>query len=126
MALGKTLAIAVLATILTPAMALAAVECPTAPPAAIPQVCQTCHGLDGHGGESFGGEGSATPDIAGQRYNFLVISLKGYRMGYQWQEDPDSVFFTEGMRINDDMGNAVASMKDDEIKTIAAWYSCQK
>jgi len=64
--------------------------------------------------------------LAGQHFEFLVKAMRGYKMGFKWQEDPESVFFTEGMRVHDEMGYAVADLDEESVKAVAAWYHCQK
>jgi len=67
-----------------------------------------------------------TPDLAGQSAQYLAGALKGYAKGFMWQEDPDSVFFTEGMRIDDYMGQVAVRLDSNAMQAVAFWYHCQE
>jgi len=91
------------------------------------QACARCHGLEGHGDpENRQMTRLTTPDLAGQSAQYLAGALKGYAKGYKWQEDPDSVFFTEGMRVNDYMGQVAVKLDSDGMQAVAYWYHCQE
>ena len=112
-------------TVVQPSAA-ADVACPTAAPAAVSAGCAACHGLDGHGTGSGRPSQLVTPDIAGMKYEYSLRAFASYRLGNKWLEDPDSVVFTEGMRVHDEMGTAVGSLSEQDLQDVAAWYSCQK
>ena len=89
------------------------------------KACAHCHGIDGHSGETAGTNLLITPFLAGQRYHYLVRALEGYRKGRKWDEDPDSVIFSQGMRVHDFMGVAASEITEGDIKAVSAWYHCQ-
>jgi cytochrome c553 len=66
--------------------------------------CAACHGADGN---------SASPDfpkLAGQHYDYLVLSLKGYKAG---------------TRKNPIMAPQAANLSQRDIEDLAAFYSRQ-
>ncbi len=88
--------------------------------------CAACHGMEGRGNKRGAVAESITPDLAGQLLDFLTLALAGYRKGHQWQEDPDSIFLTEGMRVHDEMGVVASQLDDASMKAVALWYHCQR
>ncbi len=68
------------------------------------QVCAACHGTDGN---SFL---SANPNLAGQHADYLVKQLKNYK---------------SGGRTNPVMTGMVATLSDDDIKNVSAYFSAQ-
>jgi len=70
-------------------------------------VCAACHGPDGNSPIS------AYPKIAGQYANYLEQSLKEFRKGPQ------------GTRNNPIMLGMVATLSDDDIANVAAYYASQ-
>ena len=67
--------------------------------------CQTCHGKDGLGKTSY------TPNIAGQKYDYLVHSLKAYKAGE---------------RKSPMMSLATKKLNDEDIANVAAYYAAIK
>jgi cytochrome c553 len=109
-----------------------AVECPLASSqtlakarAIVEKACSACHGVEGRGMEVRGQSGRITPHLAGQPHEFQIRALEGYRKGSKWMEDPSSVLFTDGMRVHEEMGYAVAPLTTEEMKAVSLWYECQ-
>ena len=69
------------------------------------QVCAGCHGADGN--SSVG----ANPRLAGQYESYLYQALKQYKNG----ERKDLL-----------MGNMVASLSDQDMRDLAAWFASQE
>ena len=67
-------------------------------------LCATCHGADGN--SSMGD----WPKLAGQHHDYIVSSLKSYQ---------------SGERKNDVMAGMVASLSDDDMHNLAAYFSSQ-
>jgi cytochrome c553 len=71
--------------------------------------CQSCHGKDGLGrAMPVGGE---APNIAGQKYDYLVHSLMAYKAGE---------------RKSPMMSLVVKKMSDEDIANVAAYYAAIK
>ena len=66
------------------------------------QVCQACHGADGLGTDP------SYPVLAGQHASYLARALVDYR---------------EGRRKNPVMGGFAATLADQDIRDLAAWYA---
>jgi cytochrome c553 len=66
------------------------------------QVCQACHGADGHG------LNPTYPVLAGQYQDYMVHALKAYR---------------DGGRNNPIMAGMAAPLSDQDIEDLAAYYS---
>jgi cytochrome c553 len=66
------------------------------------QACQVCHGADGRGADP------SFPVLAGQHASYLVRALTDYR---------------NGKRKNAVMGGFAASLSDQDIRDLAAWYA---
>jgi len=81
-------------------------DAPTGGPAQEPpaesQVCQSCHGPQGLGTDP------AYPVLAGQYEGYLVKALQDYR---------------SGARRNGIMGGFAGQLSDEDIETLADWYS---
>jgi cytochrome c553 len=73
------------------------------PPAAVRTVCGRCHGLDGTGR----GPG-AFPSLAGQRAEYLYASLRA---------------FANRNRFSGIMSGVAASLDDEAMRTVAAYYA---
>ena len=69
------------------------------------QVCATCHGLDGVGIDD------TYPKLAGQYADYMEQSLKSYR---------------SGKRTNGIMAGFAATLTDEDIANVAAYYSTLK
>ena len=69
------------------------------------KVCAGCHGPDG---TSVNPE---WPNLAGQHQKYLVKSTKAYR---------------DGVRKDDSMSPMVATLSDEDIEDIAAFFASQK
>jgi cytochrome c553 len=67
--------------------------------------CQACHGTDGLG------RGPYAPNIAGQKYDYLVHSLMAYEAGE---------------RKNPMMSVVVKSLSGEDIANVAAYYAAIK
>ena len=67
--------------------------------------CQECHGKDGLGTKPY------TPNIAGQKYDYLVHSLKAYKAGE---------------RTSPMMWLAIKKLNDEDIANVAAYYAAIK
>lgn len=67
-------------------------------------VCAACHGADGNS------ELPANPKLAGQYESYLIKSLKDYR---------------SGDRKNPIMAGFAASLSDEDINNVAAYFSSQ-
>jgi cytochrome c553 len=67
--------------------------------------CQSCHGKDGLGKLSY------VPNIAGQKYDYLVHSLMAYKAGE---------------RKSYMMSLVVKHLSDEDIANVAAYYSSIK
>lgn len=67
--------------------------------------CQSCHGKDGLGKLSY------TPNIAGQKYEYLVHALKTYKAGG---------------RTSPMMAAVVKKLTDEDIANVAAYYAAIK
>ena len=72
--------------------------------AALSAVCSGCHGLHGVSSDS------ATPNLAGQDFNYLVQAIKAYRTTRK----------REKMRLY------ITGLGDKDIQNIAAYYAVQK
>jgi cytochrome c553 len=66
------------------------------------ELCQGCHGLDGISVSSI------IPNLAGQKEEYLVVSLKAFK---------------SGSRKNGIMSSIVAGISNDDIADISAYYS---
>ena len=67
--------------------------------------CQACHGLDG------ASRVAEAPNLSGQVEQYLVKALQDYR---------------SGARKNEIMTIMAASLKDEDIADLAAWYAAVK
>ncbi|MFB9985478.1 c-type cytochrome [Mesorhizobium kowhaii] len=67
--------------------------------------CQVCHGKDGIGKLSY------TPNISGQKYEYLVHSLMAYKIG---------------QRKSQMMSAVVKNLSDEDIANVAAYYAAIK
>ena len=67
--------------------------------------CQMCHGKDGLGKMSY------TPNIAGQKYDYLVHALMAYKAGE---------------RKSQMMSLVVKKLNDEDIANVAAYYAAIK
>ena len=67
--------------------------------------CQECHGKDGLGAKPY------TPNIAGQKYEYLVHALTTYKIG---------------QRKSQMMSTAVKKLSDEDIANVAAYYAAIK
>ncbi len=68
----------------------------------VERVCQSCHGMDGLGiNETY-------PKLAGQFADYLVIALKDYKLGE---------------RKNPIMSGFAASLSEQDMENVAAYYS---
>ncbi|MER9776597.1 cytochrome c [Mesorhizobium sp. M0220] len=67
--------------------------------------CQSCHGKDGLGKMSY------TPNLAGQKYDYLVHSLMAYKAGE---------------RKSQMMSLVVKKLSDEDIANAAAYYAAIK
>ena len=67
--------------------------------------CQSCHGKDGLGTRPY------VPNIAGQKYDYLVPSLKAYKTR---------------RRGSSMMYGAVSGLSDEDIANVAAYYAAIK
>jgi len=67
--------------------------------------CQSCHGKDGLGKLSY------VPNIAGQKYDYLLASLWAYKVG---------------QRKSQMMSAVVKSLSDEDIANVAAYYAAIK
>ena len=68
-------------------------------------LCATCHGADGNSALA------VNPKLAGQNASYLMKQLMDYK---------------SGARVNPTMSAMVASLTDQDIADIAAWYSSQE
>lgn len=66
------------------------------------KLCEGCHGVDGISVSSI------IPNLAGQKEEYLVVSLKAYR---------------SGARKNGIMSSIVVKISNDDINDISAYYS---
>lgn len=66
------------------------------------QVCQACHGADGHG------TNPTYPVLAGQHADYMEHALKAYR---------------DGSRKNAIMSGMSTNLSDQDIKDLAAYYN---
>lgn len=67
--------------------------------------CQACHGEDGHGIDP------TYPKIAGQHADYLAKALTDYR---------------DGHRVNPLMSGFAATLTDQDIEDLAAWYASRE
>jgi cytochrome c553 len=67
--------------------------------------CQRCHGKDGVGKMSY------TPNIAGQKYDYLVHSLMAYKAGE---------------RKSPMMSQVTKKLNEEDIANVAAYYAAIK
>ena len=67
--------------------------------------CQSCHGTDGI-------SKSSQPNIAGQKYDYLVESMRKYKAGKQ--------------RGSSMMTSALKSLSDEDMANVAAYYAAIK
>jgi cytochrome c553 len=91
---------AAFAPLIDPALAGAA-----GAPAKVEALCQTCHGEDGKATVV------GTPNLSGQQKEYLIEQLRAYR---------------SGSRHQDQMSIIAKSLTDDDIETLADWYSSIK
>jgi cytochrome c553 len=97
-----TLILAVLAAALAPAVAVGAdVE---AGQAKVKQVCQACHGLDGNS------QAADYPKLGGQYPDYIAKALRDYK---------------SGARKNPIMAGFAATLTDQDIENVAAYYASQ-
>lgn len=68
-------------------------------------VCAACHGADGNKALD-----ASYPKLGGQYADYLVKALQDYR---------------SGARVNVVMNGQAATLKDQDIANIAAWYASQ-
>jgi cytochrome c553 len=68
-------------------------------------LCESCHGRAGIS------EGPMTPNLAGQKKDYLVKALKDFR---------------SGARRNTFMSSVAASLSDNDINNVAAYFSNMK
>lgn len=66
------------------------------------QVCQSCHGLDGIGIDE------TYPKLAGQFADYMVVALNDYK---------------SGARKNAIMSGFAATLTEEDIENVAAYYS---
>jgi cytochrome c553 len=71
------------------------------------QVCQACHGVDGNG---IGQGGEQYPLIANQHADYLAKSLRDYKTG---------------VRNNAIMAGFAATLSDQDIEDLAAFFASQ-
>ena len=71
--------------------------------------CQSCHGKDGLGRALTGG--GEAPNLAGQKYDYLVHSLMAYKAGE---------------RKSYMMSLVVKHLSDEDIANVAAYYAAIK
>jgi cbb3-type cytochrome c oxidase subunit III len=76
----------------------------------VQQVCVACHGNDGNG------TAPANPKLAGQHHEYLVKQLYNFK--------PKSAG-NEAARANPIMTGFVATLSDEDIENLAAYYSAQ-
>jgi cytochrome c553 len=69
------------------------------------QTCEACHGLDGKSVEP------TYPNLAGQHQSYLIKALADYR---------------SGARANAIMAGFAASLSNQDIEDLAAWYASQE
>lgn len=69
------------------------------------QTCQACHGADGNSTDP------QYPRLAGQHTDYLVHALTAYK---------------SGARKNPIMSGFAASLSEQNIKDVAAWFASQK
>lgn len=67
--------------------------------------CQTCHGTDGIATMAM------TPNLSGQREEYMVIQLRNFR---------------DGKRRHEQMSIIAKMLTDDDIDNVSAWYSSIK
>ena len=67
--------------------------------------CQACHGTDGLG------RGPYAPNIAGQKYDYLIHALMSYKLG---------------QRKSQMMSVVVKKLSDEDIVNVAAYYAAIK
>ncbi len=79
-------------------------------PAIAKNVCAACHGLDGNSAIP------ANPNLAGQHASYLVKQLKNFKTS------PDG---KPALRQNAVMNGMAAPLTDDDIKTLATYFSKQ-
>ena len=90
--------------------AVASPAAATDAPAIAKNVCAACHGLDGNSAIP------ANPNLAGQHASYLVKQLKNFKTS------PDG---KPALRQNAVMNGMAAPLTDDDIKTLAAYFSKQ-
>jgi cytochrome c553 len=66
------------------------------------ELCQGCHGVDGISVSSI------IPNLAGQKEEYLIVSLKAFK---------------RGSRKNGIMSSVAATISNDDIADISAYYS---
>ncbi len=69
------------------------------------QACASCHGADGNA------DNPQFPRLAGQYESYLLHALRQYK---------------SGARKNPIMNGMVASLSDQDLKDLAAWFSSQQ
>lgn len=74
-------------------------------------VCKICHGLDGHGEQGYA-------RLAGQKPDYVQITLKRFRANAQKKLRPDQV-----LRSDARMEQMTQSLSDNEIDSLAAYIA---
>ena len=97
-----TLVLAVVAAALGPAVALGADV--AAGQAKVKEVCQACHGLDGNS------QAADYPKLGGQYPDYIAKALRDYK---------------SGARKNPIMAGFAATLTDQDIENVAAYYASQ-
>ncbi len=69
------------------------------------ETCQACHGADGNSSNA------QYPRLAGQHADYLVHALQAYK---------------NGARKNPIMSGFAASLSEQDIKNVAAWFATQQ
>jgi cytochrome c553 len=69
------------------------------------QVCAACHGADGNS------VAAANPNLAGQDADYITLQL---------------AHFKAGIRVNPTMQAMAASLSDDDVRSLGAYYAQQK
>lgn len=107
MSTGKTLASLVLCGVALFSTAVPAQEGDAGRGAALAETCMGCHGIPGYRNAypSF-----RVPKLGGQHAEYIVIALRGYR---------------DGTRGHDTMHAQAASLSDQDMQDIAAWFASQ-
>jgi cytochrome c553 len=90
--------------------AQAASPAPTETPAIVKNVCAACHGADGNSTIP------VNPNLAGQHASYIVKQLHNFKAS------PDG---KPALRQNAVMNGMAASLSEDDIKTVAQYFSKQ-